>query len=147
MVADFQGPNALVWHMTVSASHLRTSMDSLVPHLEFRMLCLEHGRSCIGMNPILKLRLIIVAENLLDLEPLGPRIDETLVGALKVIFNMALAAHESPHFLSGGIPVDIVVSYALGGLQSAHPFYETRTRHAQLHRGRIMAINAGDGMG
>src|SRR5262245_20885574 len=147
MVADFQGPNALVRHMTVSASHLRTRMDPLVPHLEFRMLCLEYGRSCISMNPVLKLRLIVVAENLLDLEPLCPRICETLVRALKVIFDMALAAHESPHFLSGGIPVDIVISHALGGLQSAYSFYETRARDAQLHCGRIMAINAGDGMG
>ena len=78
--------------------------------------------------------------------PFCPRIDEPLLRPLEVILHVTLAADEGAHLLSRGVAVDVVILHALAGFVRADAFDETGPRDAQLHRGRLMAIDARDRM-
>src|SRR5262249_55093532 len=106
VIADFERALAFVRHMTVGAGHSRTRVDTLIPQLEIGMLRFEYRGAGVGMRPIFELRLVVVSLNLFDLEPFGPRIDETLFRSLEIIFDMALAADIGAHFLARCLPVD-----------------------------------------
>src|SRR5215213_654914 len=121
-------------------------MNSLVPHLKLRMLCFEHRCARGGMFPVFELLLVIKSENVLDQKSFGPRIDQALLWTTEVIFIVTLPANVGPHLLPRGLLIYVVVLNALRSFQGAHAFYECRTRDAQLHRLRIMAIDTRDRM-
>ena len=52
MVADLQRADPLVRHVAVGACDARTGVDALVPHLELRMLRLQHLRTGLGVRPV-----------------------------------------------------------------------------------------------
>ena len=68
-------PDALVGHVAVGAGHAGARVDALVPHLELGVLGLERRRAGLGVRPVLEADLVVVGEDLLDLEALGPRVD------------------------------------------------------------------------
>jgi hypothetical protein len=76
MVADFEAAFPLVRHVTVGAGHARTRVNTLIPELELGVLSLEHGSSCVGMNPVAEFLLLVVGQNVIYLETLGPGIDQ-----------------------------------------------------------------------
>ena len=102
-------------------------MNSLVPHLKLRVLCLEHRGTCFGVFPVLEFYLIIERENVFDLKTLGPRIDQTLFGSAEMVLIMTLATNKCPHLLAGCLFVDIVVLKSLRGLESADSLNKSRT--------------------
>ena len=83
------------------------------------MLRFEHWRAGFGVGPVFELHLVVVSQNVIDLEPLGPRIDQPLLRPLEVIFDVALTADESAHLLARRLLVDVVVLNALRGFERA----------------------------
>jgi len=90
--------------------------------------------------------LVVVGLDLLDLDPLRPRIDEPLLGSLEVVLDVALAADEGAHLLPGGHRVRVVVRDPLRGLERPDPLEEGGAGDAQLHRLRVVTVDAGDRM-
>ena len=113
MVADLERAFAFVRHVAIGARHAGARVDALVPHFEFRMLRLEHRRAGLRVRPILELLLVVVGEDVLDLQPVRPRIDQPLLRPLEVILHVALAADEAPHLLPRGVAVHVVILHAL----------------------------------
>ena len=109
MVADLHRAGALVRHVAVGAGHARPRVDALVPHLELGVLGLEHRRAGLGVRPVLEAVLLVVGEDLVGLQALVPRIGETLLGALEVVLDVALAADVGAHLLARRHRVDVVV--------------------------------------
>ena len=102
------------------------SFYPLIPHLELGMLRLERGRAGLRVGPVLECTLVVVGHDLLDLEPLRPRIDEPLLRALEVVLDVALAADVGAHLLARRLLVDVVVLHALRRLERADAFDERR---------------------
>ena len=113
MVADLERAFALVGHVAIGAGDAGARVDALIPHLELRVLRLEHGRAGVGVSPVLELRFVVVGQDVLDLQPLGPRIDQPLLRSLEIIFDVALAADVGAHLLARRLLVDVVVLNAL----------------------------------
>ena len=88
VVADLHGADPLVGHVAVGARDTRTRVDALAPHLELGMLRLERRRARVGVRPVLEACLLVVGEDLVRFQPLGPRIGEALLGALEVVLDM-----------------------------------------------------------
>ena len=100
---------------------------------------------------------VISLFNLLDFESLYPRIKQRFL-ARTLVFDVALTANEAPHFLPGGIDIRIIIAFAVAfppsfdAWQMGHAIValreirdtddEARPRHANLHRFRIMAVDA-----
>ena len=61
----------------------------------------------------LNLLLVVVGEDVLDLQPVRPRIDEPLLRPFEVILHVALAADEAAHLLSRGVAIHVVILHAL----------------------------------
>ncbi|CAI4031487.1 hypothetical protein DNFV4_01909 [Nitrospira tepida] len=108
-------------------------MDALIPHFEFGMLRLQHGRSSLGMRPVLELRLFVIGEHVVNAEALGPGKDQALLRPPEIIFDMALAADEGTHLLSRRHRVDVIVPDALLFLQRPQALDEGRARDAEMH--------------
>jgi len=85
--------------VAIGAGHAGTRVDALVPHLELRVLRFEHGGAGVGVGPVFELRFIVVSLDLFDLEPLGPRIDQPLLGSLEVILDMAIGIKMRSEFI------------------------------------------------
>ena len=64
VVADLQRALALVGHVAIGAGHARARVDALVPHLELRVLRLEHRRAGVGVRPVLEAALVVVSQDL-----------------------------------------------------------------------------------
>jgi hypothetical protein len=131
VVAHLEGADPLGGHVAVSAGHPGPRVDALVPHLELRMLRLEHLRARLGVHPVREaLRSpdlvrgifptvkIVVGLDLLDLEAVGPRIGDDLALALEVVLHVALTADVRSHLLSGGVAIGVAVGDALPGLEN-----------------------------
>src|SRR5918996_5825845 len=113
VVADLERAHPHVRHVTVGARHAGARMDTAVPHLEFGVLRFKHRRATPRVYPVPVPDAVVVSEDLLDPEPLEPRIDEALLRPPEVVLDVALAAHERPHLLTGGLGVRIVVPNTL----------------------------------
>src|SRR5688500_3014841 len=124
MIADLHRADPLVRHVAVSTRDTRASVDSLVPHLELRMLRLEDRRSGLRMRPVLVSGLLVERVDVVDPKPLRPRVDETLLGSLEVVLVVTLPADEAPHLLPRRIAVHVVVLHALRSPKRAHAFDE-----------------------
>ena len=110
------------------------------------MLCLQRGSAGVLVGPVPEADLVVVGDDLLDLEALGPGIDETLPGALEVVLDVALAAYVGAHFRGRGLLVHVVVLDAQRSLVDAHAFDERRAGDSQCERLAVVAVDAGDGM-
>src|SRR6185436_3583255 len=97
-------------------------MRALAPRLELGMLRLERGRAGVLVSPVAEADLVVVGDDLLDLEALGPGIDETLPGALEVVLDVALAAYVGAHLRGRCLLIHVVVLDAQRGLVGAHTF-------------------------
>ena len=115
MVADLERAFALVGHVTIGAGHAGARVDALVPHFKFRMLRFEHRRAGVRMRPVLELLLVVVGQDVLDLQPVRPRIDQTFLRSLEVIFHVTLAADEAAHLLPRGVAIHVVILHAFAG--------------------------------
>ena len=118
-------------------------MHALVPHLELRMPRLDQPRAAVRVIPFLDLLLILDGNDVFNPQSLRPWKRQPLVRWLEVIRHVALAADIRPHLLPRSHRVHVVVLHALGGFQRANAFDERRARDAQLHRFRIMTVDAG----
>src|SRR5215468_849241 len=98
------------------------------------------------MRPILELLRVVVSQDLFDLQTIRPRINEAFLRPLEIIFHVTLTADEAAHFLPRGVAIHIVIVHALTGLERLDSLHETGTCHAQLHRFRIMTIDASNWM-
>ena len=67
-------------------------MDALAPHLELGVLGLEHRGAALGVGPVPEASLVVVGQDLIGLEPVGPRIGQPLLGPLEVVLDVALPA-------------------------------------------------------
>jgi len=85
---------------------------------------------------------VVVGLDLLGLEAVGPRVHDDLARRLEVILDVALAAHERPHLLTGGIAIGVVVRDTLLRLERLDPRDEGRPRHPRRHRLRVVAVDA-----
>ncbi len=121
VIADLERALALVGHVAVGASHARSRVDALVPHLELGVLRLERRRAGLGVRPVLEAVGLVVRQDLVGLEPLVPRIGEPLLRSLEVVLHVALPADKCPHLRPGGHRVDIVVGRALAALTTRMP--------------------------
>src|SRR5688572_18993000 len=140
MVADLQCSFALVGHVAVCAGYPGTSMYALVPHFKLRMLRLEHRCSCISMVPVFELLLVVKSKDVLNLQSLGPGIDQTLFGTAEMILVVALTADIGTHFLAGRVCVHVVVLNSLVRLESTNTFNEGGASNSQLHSLRIVTV-------
>ena len=90
------------------------------------------------MRPIGEFDPFVVSGDILDARSLRPREDEQLALALKVVFHMAVAAHDGPHLLAGERAPVFPLGFERG--------LESRVGDDELHRVRFMAIGAADGI-
>ena len=167
MLRDLLGAVAAVGHVAVGAGDAAAGVNPLAPHLELGVLGLEDLHAGLGVGPVLEalplhLHAVVEALHLLDLESLGPREEEG--GALAAeVLHVALAADVGALFLAGGVHVGIVGTgagalapaldagegrrVAGGGGELLDAGDEGRPGDAQLHRGGVVAVDAGDRVG
>ena len=141
IVADLRPPSAC----KACDSRRKPRPNSECPDSELDSGCwAEHGSSCVGMNPVAEFLLLVVGQDVIYLETLGPGIDQPFFRTPEIIFDVALTAYEGAHLLAGGLLVDVVVLNALGTPQGANAFDESRTSDAKLHR-RVVTVDTGVG--
>jgi hypothetical protein len=85
VVAHLEGADTPVRHVTVRARHAGACVDPLGPHLELRMLGLEHLVASLRMHPVGKALRVVVRLDLLGPEPVGPRIRHDFAVASEVV--------------------------------------------------------------
>ena len=146
MVADLEGAFALVGHVTIGASHTGSGVNALAPSLKLRMLRFQSGGARVGMNPILELNLVVIGQDIVDGQSVGPRLDQTHFGAFEEEFHVTLAADVRAHFLAGSHRVHVVVFDPLDSLEGADAFDKSGAGDAELQGVRGMAIDAGNRM-
>jgi hypothetical protein len=144
VVADLEGPLPHVRHVAVGTGHAAAAVHALVPHLELGVLRLQHRRAGIRVRPVLEAGLLIVGHDVLNLQTLRPGVREALLRALEVVLDVALPADERAHLLPRRLRIHVVVLQALGRLERANSLHEARPRDPELHRLRVVAIDAGD---
>ena len=144
MVADLHRADTLIRHVAVGTGNAGPGVNPLIVHLEFRVLCLQDGRSTDLVSPVLVIVALglVVRKNAVCGQALRPRICQPLLRAAEVILHVALAAHVSAHLLSGSVTVHVEVLHALRRLDRPDPFHERRTRHTKGHRLGIVAVDA-----
>src|SRR5437762_1426418 len=86
-------------HVAVGARHAGSRVNALAPQFELGMLGLESRRARVFVGPVAEADLVVIGLDLLDLEALRPGKDKSLFGALEVVLDMALTAHEGAHLL------------------------------------------------
>src|SRR5215510_10075911 len=106
------------------------------------MLSLEQLGAGLGVGPVGEALFLVVRLDLLDLQPVRPRVGHDLARSLEVVLDVALAAHERAHLLAGGVTVRIVIGDPLLGLEGPDAGDEARARDADTHRLRVVAIHA-----
>ena len=165
VVADLDRAFAPIRHMAVCARHSAARMDALAPHLEFRMLRLERLGPGLGMFPVEEpvavgeLVVVVGGLDLVHRQPVVPRVEKRRLGAA-VVFDVALAAHEGTHLLARCGSVRVVGFCSVAGAPSsdrrqvrdggrgngerADAVEKARAGDAQLHRLRIVAVDARD---
>ena len=109
MTADFDRPFPNVRHVAIRARNPATAMNPLIPYLKLRVLGFQQTRAVGGMRPVLPPDTVIVLFDLLNLQTVVPRIGQILAVAFEIVFHVTLTADESPHFLTRGQLVRIVV--------------------------------------
>src|SRR5688500_3915497 len=102
------------------------------------MLRLQRRRSGFSVDPIAKLIVLVVTEDLVGLQALLPRVGEPLVRPLEVILDMALPADKRAHLLPRRHGVGIVIDGALCRLDRTDALEETWARDPQLHGLRVV---------
>ena len=104
------------------------------------------GAPALGVRPVLEPVLLVIGENLVRTQPFVPRIRQPLFRSFEVVLDVALPAHVRAHLLPRRVAIDVVVLNALSGLHFLNALEEAGTRHAQLHRAGIVAVDAGHGV-
>ena len=105
MVRYLGGPFALIRHVTVRAGDAASGMDTLIPHLKFRVLGLQNGSARFLMNPVLVADFVVISLDVIRFQPILPRIGQHLFFAFEIVLHMALGADKSAHLLSAAVPV------------------------------------------
>ena len=99
VVGDLHRALTDVGHVAVGAGYARTRVHALVPHLEFRMTRLGHGRSVFGVLPFLDVVFVKIGDDVFYFQALAPGEGKTFLRALEEICNVALTADEGSHLL------------------------------------------------
>src|SRR5262249_16348125 len=113
MVAYLDCSLALIRHMAIGTRNSTASMYTLIPQLEFGMLGFEDQSAGFAMDVVLKILLVVIALDLLNFQPIAPRVSDDFFVPLEVVLDMTLATDKATQLLSRGQGVDIVVLYAL----------------------------------
>lgn len=156
VIAELHRPLTLVRHVAVRAAHPAPRVDPLAPQLELRVLRLEHLRPGRRVRPVRPAHRVVVRLHLLDLQPVVPRIRQTLLLPLEVVLHVALRAAHRTHLLTRRKIVGVVRprprsttprldarqvrQRIIAPRQVRDPLQERRLGDPKAKRPRIMAI-------
>jgi len=144
VVADLGCAFTGVGHVAVGAGHAIGGVDALAPGLEIGMLSLQHRRAGVGVGEVDPADLVVELDRVLDGQALRPWEGEGLVVAGEVVLDVALRADVGAHLLGGGVGIDVEVRHALAGHVLLDAVDERWAGDPQLHRLRVVAVDAGD---
>src|SRR5690625_5139545 len=124
--------------MAVGTCHAALRMDARRVKLVIRVLRLDHRGAAEGMCPVDMAALVERRLDRLHVQPLIPRERQVEGLGLEIVLDVALRADERPHLLMAHA-LDVDTS-PVEGLE------ERRPRDAQVHRRRVVAVLATDGV-
>src|SRR6266480_135500 len=126
------------------------------------MLGLENWRTGLLVNPILEADLVVVTLDLFNFETLVPRVGHDLAIAFEVVFHVTLATDKAAHLLPRRQGVRLIVlrpvtfapaldagqmgQRVVASGQRFDAIEETGPSHTQLHRLRVVTVDAADRM-
>ena len=124
--------------MAVCAGDSSLSVDPVLCQLVVRVLSLEDVRLAQRMDVVVVVLLVVVSLHILKGHPLVPGEGEVVTVLLEVVLDVTLSTDEGAHLLVR----------SLGDVDPAtlHSLYECRAADVQLHRLRIVAVGAADGI-
>src|SRR6202142_323909 len=146
MIAHLHGALPQERHVAIGAGHAGARVHALAVSLELGVLRLEHRGAGLAVSPVAETELVVVTLDLLDLQALRPGVSHNLMLAGEVMLDVALRADICAHLLAGCHGVGIVVLFTLALLERLDTNQKSGARHPQLHRGRVVTLQAADGM-